>query len=80
MAILASVIFWLSFLFSVFILFYALIIRSWKSFLSLGIVSLPLSLYILAGEPPVQFFGLLSLISLAIALLLFLLKKRKPVY
>ncbi|MFJ5770145.1 hypothetical protein [Psychrobacillus sp. NPDC093180] len=80
MGILITVIFALSFLFSIIILFYTLIVRSWKSFLSLGIVTLPISFYFFSGEPPIQFVGLLSIICFVIALLLFSLKKRKTVY
>ena len=80
MGILFSIIFGLSLLLSVINLIYTLIVRSWKSYLSLGIVTLPISLYLFSGEPPIQFFGLLSVICFAIALLLFTLKKRKTVY
>jgi len=45
MGILLTVIFALSLLLSVIILIYTLVVRSWKSFLSLGIVTLPISLY-----------------------------------
>ncbi|WP_186670898.1 hypothetical protein [Sporosarcina sp. BP05] len=79
MGILFSVLFSLSLLLSVINLIYTLIVRSWKSYLSLGFVTLPISLYLLSGEPPIQFVGLISIICFAIALLLFSLKKRKTV-
>ena len=75
MAILASVLLYLSLLFSVIALTYALITLSWKGFLGLGIVSLPFSLYFYSGEPPIQFAGLFSIMCFAISLLLFLQKK-----
>lgn len=75
MSILLPVLFGLSLLISVITLFYALIVRSWKSFLGLGIVSLPYSLYFYGGEPPMQFLGLFSIICFAFALLIFLRKK-----
>lgn len=75
MSILLPVLFGLSLLISVITLFYALIVRSWKSFLGLDIVSLPYSLYFYGGEPPMQFLGLFSIICFAFALLIFLRKK-----
>jgi len=80
MGILLTVIFALSLLLSVIILIYTLVVRSWKSFLSLGIVTLPISLYFFSGEPPIQFVGFLSVICFVVALLIFSLKKRKTVY
>ena len=80
MGILFAVIFGLSLMFSVILLIYTLIVRSWKSFLGLGIATLPISLYSFSGEPPIQFFGLLSMICFAIALLIFLLKKKETVF
>lgn len=77
MGILLAVLFGLSLLFSIIILIYTVIVRSWKSFLGLGIATLPISLYSLSGEPPVQFVALLSIICFAIALLLFLINKNK---
>ncbi|WP_019415292.1 hypothetical protein [Paenisporosarcina sp. TG20] len=77
MAILLSIIFGLSLLFLVITLFYTIIVRSWKSYLGLGIVSIPLSLYFYSGEPPVQFVGLFSIVCFAISLLMLLRKKIK---
>ena len=75
MAILFPVLFGFSFMISVISLFQAIIIRSWKSFLGLGIVSLPYSIYFYGGEPPIQYLGLFSIICFAIALLILLKKK-----
>jgi len=75
MSILLPVLFGLSLLISVIALFYAIIVRSWKSFLGLGIVSLPYSLYFYGGEPPIQFLGLFSIICFAIALSILFKKK-----
>ena len=79
MGILFAVIFGLSLMFSIILLIYTVIVRSWKSFLGLGIVTLPISLYSFSGEPPIQIFGLLSIFCFAIAMLIFLLKKRETV-
>ena len=75
MAIIFPILFVISLLISVITLFYALIVRSWKSFLGLGIVSLPYSFYFYGGEPPIQFLGIFSIICFAIALLILLWRK-----
>ena len=79
MGTLFSVIFWLSIICSFIALFYTAIVRSWQSFLALGIASLPLSLYLLSGEPPIQFVGLISFICFAISFVVFWRGKRKPI-
>ena len=80
MGILFTVIFYLSLMFSVILLIYTVIVCSWKSFLALGIATIPISLYFFSGEPPIQFVGLLSIFCFAIALLVFLLEKRNSVF
>lgn len=79
MGIVFALIFGLSLMFSVILLIYTLIVRSWKSFLGLGIVTLPISLYYFSGEPPIQIVGLLSIFCFATAWLILLLKKRETV-
>lgn len=80
MGILYSVIFGLSILISIIALFYLLIVHNWKSFLVLGIVTLPISLYFLSGEPPIQYLGFFSLICFIAAILMFLKVKKSLVY
>ncbi|HSO57145.1 MAG TPA: hypothetical protein VLQ66_02810 [Paenisporosarcina sp.] len=77
MGILLGIIFWMSILFSLVALFYTIIVRNWKSFLCLGVVSLPFSLYSFSGEPPIQFVGLFSLACFAISFLILWRKKLK---
>lgn len=45
-------------------LFYAVIKQSWKAMLICFIASLPLCLYVLGGNPPISFIGLLPLFFL----------------
>lgn len=80
MGILFSVIFGLSILFSVVALFYTLIVHSWKSFLVLGVATLPISLYILSGEPPIQYIGFFSIICFVVSIPMFLKEKRKTTF
>lgn len=79
MVTLFSVIFGLSIICSFIALFYTAIVRSWQSFLALGIASLPFSLYLFSGEPQIQFVGSFSFICFAISLLIFWREKRKPI-
>jgi len=57
MGILFAVIFGMSLMISVILLIYTLIARSWKSFLALGIATIPISLYSFSGEPPIHLSG-----------------------
>lgn len=77
MGILSSVIFGLSVLISLALLFYVLIAHNWKSFLALGIAALPISLYFLSGEPPIQYAGLFSLICFTAAIFLRVKEKKR---
>ncbi|WP_033543626.1 hypothetical protein [Planococcus sp. CAU13] len=72
MEILLSVIFGFSILISIGALFYVMIAHNWKSFLVLGVGMLPISLYFLSGEPPVQYFGFFSLICFIVAISLYI--------
>ena len=76
MEIFFSLIFGFSIIISIGIAFYALIAHNWKSFLALGIVTLPISVYFLSGEPPVQYLGFFSLGCCIAAVLLFLKEKK----
>lgn len=77
MADLLTLVFGISILFLVFALFYAIIAHNWKSFFVLGLVSLPVSIYALSGEMPVQSIGLLSIVCFVVSGYLFLQNKRK---
>jgi hypothetical protein len=80
MGTLFSITFGLSVICSFIALFYTAIVRSWQSFLALGIASLPLSLYLFSGEPPIQYVGSFSFICFAISLLIFWREKRKTIF
>ncbi|WP_394191887.1 hypothetical protein [Paenisporosarcina quisquiliarum] len=79
MVTLFSMTFGLSIICSFIALFYTAIVRSWQSFLALGIASLPLSLYLFSGEPTIQYVGSFSFICFAISLFIFWREKRKPI-
>lgn len=79
MVTLFSMIFGLSIICSFIALFYTATVRSWQCFLALGIASLPFSLYLFSGEPPIQYVGSFSFICFAISLILFWREKRKPI-
>ncbi|MBU0904698.1 MAG: hypothetical protein KKF57_05860 [Firmicutes bacterium] len=80
MGTLFSVTFWLSIICSFIALFYIAIVRSWQSFLALGIASFPLSLYLFSGEPSIQYVSSFSFICFAISLFIFWREKRKAIF
>lgn len=64
LALIVIITFGFTILLSFLSLFYAVIKRSWKAMLICFIASLPISIYLISGNPPISYIGLLPLLFL----------------